>query len=265
MPLRALIVDDEYPARQELRYLLEQFDNVEIVGEAAGSNEALKLIQALEYDILFLDIKLPGISGLNLAATIQTLPQKPHIVFITAYENYALDAFGLDAVDYILKPIDKLRLKRAIEKVIVHESKSSVEARIDECKNDSHPGLAERYSIVTGQEDMMTSRIIAESKGKMILVNVNSIFYAFSEGDVVYIKTFAERMLTRFTLKDLEARLPKTNFFRTHRSFIVNIYKVKEILPFFNGTFILVVEDKERNEVPVSRNQGKKLRKILGY
>jgi len=261
MILRALIVDDEYPARQELRYLLEQLGLVEIVGEAAGSSEALKLIQALEYDILFLDIKLPGISGLDLAAKIQNMSQKPHVVFITAYDNYALDAFDLDAVDYLLKPIEKHRLKRAIEKVITQISNSDWKVSPEKGKHDFHADLAEGYS---GQEDITTGRIIAYQGDKMILIDVNNICYAFTEGDMVYIKTFENRFLTRFTLKELESRLPKNNFFRTHRSYLVNIYKVKEIYPFFNGTYLLVVEDKEKSEVPVSRIQGKKLRQILG-
>lgn len=265
MALKALIVDDEYAARQELRYLLEQFNNVEIVGEAAGAREALKLLQALEYDLLFLDINLPGINGLELAANLQKFPKKPHVVFITAYENYAVDAFGVDAVDYILKPINKPRLKRAIDKVVAKENMTGREHDTEENKSGDSAYVPENSPVAAGPEELMTNRIIAESKGKITLVNVNEIFYAYTEGDAVFIKTFAERMLTRFTLKELEARLHKSNFFRTHRSYIVNIYKVKEILPFFNGTYTLVLEDQERSEVPVSRIQAKKLRKILGY
>lgn len=264
MTLKALIVDDEYPARQELRYMLEKFDDVEVVGEAAGSTEALKLIQALDYDILFLDIKLPGINGLELAATLQTMDKRPHVIFITAYENYALDAFGLDAVDYVMKPIDKIRLKRAVEKVKNIEKQTVYQESVDIGMKETQKTM-EKSPGVGSQGDVMTGRIIAESKGKMILVDVNDIYFAFTEGEEVYIKTFTERMLVRFTMKDLEARLIKNNFFRTHRSFIVNINKVKEIHPFFTGTYILIVEDKERSEVPVSRNQAKKLRKILGY
>lgn len=251
---KVLIVDDEYAARQELRYLLEQFNNIEIVGEAAGASEALKLIEALEYDILFLDINLPGKNGLELAANLQTLARRPHVIFITAYENYALEAFEVNADDYILKPVSKARLKQAIDKVVNSESKGNVAYNTD--TNVPTPA---------GPEDMMTGRIIAESKGKMVLVDIDEICFAYIEGEVVYIKTFCEKLLARFTLKELEARLNNSNFFRTHRSYIVNIHKVKEILPFFNGTYLLVMGDKEKSEVPVSRNQARKLRKLLGY
>lgn len=264
MILRALIVDDEYPARQELRYLLEQFQDVEIVGEAAGAKEAYKLVEVLEYDILFLDINLPEVNGLELTAKFKEFSKKPQVVFITAYENYAVDAFEIDAADYIMKPINKLRLRQAIDKVI-NKKKKENEGNAAE-GNYKEPGSSSiDVSSLPGRAELISSRIIAELKGRMILVNVDDVYYAFTEGDLVYLKTYEDKMLTRFTLKELEARLNKSIFFRAHRSYIVNINKVKEIQPFFNGTYNLVLEDKERSEVPVSRNQAKKLRKILGY
>jgi len=255
--LKALIVDDEYPARQELRYLLEQYKEIEIVGEAAGAAEALKLIQVLEYDILFLDINLPEINGLELTVKFQELTKKPQVIFITAYENFAVDAFAVDAADYIMKPVNKLRLRQAINKVISKNKEG--EKPINE---DKAPGQGDEEINDPG---LIANRVIAELKGRRILVDFDDIYYAFTEGDLVYIKTFTEKMLTRFTLKELEARLKTGYFFRTHRSYIVNINKVKEIQPFFNGTYNLVLEDKEHSEVPVSRNQSKRLRKILGY
>lgn len=268
MVLKALIVDDEYPSREELRHLLAQFPEVEVVGEAASSTEALKLIQALEYNILFLDIKLSGISGLELTSKLQSLPKKPHVIFVTAYDDYAFDAFGLDAVDYILKPIEKSRLRRAIAKVMALEKiseKSMDDDSPDQSANLTSDFLQDAIPSGSGQKEVMVNRIVAEAKGKIILVDVNDIYFAFTEGASVYIKTFSEKYLIRLTLKELETRLSAINFFRTHRGFIVNIYKVKEIHPFFNGTYTLVLEDKERSEVPVSRNQSKKLRKRLGY
>ncbi|ATW27018.1 LytR/AlgR family response regulator transcription factor [Candidatus Formimonas warabiya] len=263
MILKTLIVDDEYPARQELRYLLEQFPDIEVVGEAAGATEALKLIQALEYDILFLDINLPGINGLELAASLLKLPRSPQVIFITAYDNYAVDAFDVNAVDYIMKPIAKQRLKKAIDKVHGKLKKEEEEPERKDPSGDK--GNPESYAISGERGELMSSRIIAESGEKAILVDVKDIYFAYTEGEKVFVKTFGERMHTRFTLKELEIKLGKKNFFRAHRSFIVNLDKVKEILPFFKGTCLLVLEDKERSEIPVSRNQAKILRKILGY
>lgn len=264
MKLKALIVDDEYPARKELRFLLEQFENVEVVGEATNAHEALTLIKALDYSILFLDIQMPGMTGLELGNHIKELPKAPKVIFVTAYDEYAIEAFEVEAVDYLLKPIDEKRLARAIDKIakaIAKEqqekeeknNKQEIDSK-DEPK-DSEPGPVNQIKI---------DRIPAEKQGKTILVNESDIIFAYTEQDYVYIKTHSDKLFTRYTLKELEKRLSSTMFFRTHRCYIVNLHKVREIVPFFNGTYTLIVEDGERSEVPVSRAQAKKLKKILG-
>ena len=258
MKLKALIVDDEYPARQELRYALEGIDEIEIVGEAANAQEALALIRALDYQILFLDISMPGMSGLELGAAIQELARKPYIIFVTAYDEYAVSAFEVNAVDYILKPVEPKRLKKAVDKVV------RLLAEPASAGGNGGPAgkAAEAAAEVLGQ--FRLDRIPAEKNGKTVLVNEADIVYAFTEMDGVYLKTYSDKLVTRYTLKDLAARLNPQVFFRTHRCYVVNLRKVKEIIPFFNGTLNLVVEDKEHSEVPVSRAQAKKLRKILG-
>lgn len=261
MTLKALIVDDEYPARQELRFMLGKFDNIEIVGEATSATEALALIRALDYQILFLDINLPGMNGLELGAIIQDLPRPPFVIFVTAYDEHAIEAFDVNAVDYILKPIDEKRLKRAIDRVIKAQHERIASEPV------SAPNIIPDTTKVakTTSDEIKINRIPAEKLGKTILVDISEIFFAFTEQDYVYIKTFSDKLFTRFTLKDLEVRLGGGMFFRTHRCYIVNLHKVKEIVPFFNGTYNLVLEDKDRSEVPVSRAQAKKLRKILGF
>ncbi|KUK82413.1 MAG: Response regulator [Pelotomaculum thermopropionicum] len=257
--LKALIIDDEYPARQELRFALDSFDNVEIVGEAANAQEAMELIKALDYHVLFLDISMPGMSGLELGAAIQEMPKRPFIIFVTAYDEFAVSAFEVNAVDYILKPIEQKRLEKAIDKVIrLTREPASTEAAAGSRNNKA------RF-IEDLPNQIKIDRIPAEKQGKTILVDESDIFYAFTERDYVYIKTYADKLLTRFTLKELTARLNSSVFFRTHRCYLVNLHKVKEIIPFFNGTYNLIVEDVERSEVPVSRAQAKKLRKILGF
>ncbi|GAV21898.1 LytR/AlgR family response regulator transcription factor [Carboxydothermus pertinax] len=250
MKIRTLIVDDEYPARQELRYLLGEIPEIEVVGEAATASEALALIRAVDYALLFLDIEMPGLSGLELAKEINALPRPPYVVFVTAYDEYALKAFEVNAVDYLLKPIEPKRLQKAVEKVkkLIQENGFAKEER----------------EVTFSREGSRLDRIPAEKGGKTVLVGEQDIIYAYTEQDYVYIKTFQDKYFTRFTLKELEARLNPTVFFRCHRCFIVNLQKVREIVPFFNGTYTLVVDDKEKSEVPVSRAQAKKLRKILG-
>ncbi|WP_027364174.1 LytR/AlgR family response regulator transcription factor [Desulfotruncus alcoholivorax] len=259
MKLKALIVDDEYPARQELRFLLNNFNNIEIVGEAANAQEALALIKALDYQILFLDISMPGMTGLELGAAIQELPQQPHVIFITAYDEYAVQAFEVNAVDYLLKPVEPGRLKKAIDKVVKasHENSGN---NVEKAVSDT-----DKTKVKIDPSQIRIDRIPAEKQGKTVLVAESDIFYAFTEQDYIYIKTFNDKLFTRFTLKELEARLNPQVFFRTHRCYLVNLHKVREIVPFFNGTYNLVVEDKENSEVPVSRAQAKKLRKILGF
>ena len=256
MKLKALIVDDEYPARQELRYVLSSFDNIEIVGEATNAVEALALIKAVDYSVLFIDISMPGMNGLEIGRAIQELPRPPHVIFVTAYEEYAVSAFEVNAIDYLLKPVDPKRLKKAIDKVVRLQQDAGVAAGDNGTAQGAAAEAAPGFKI---------DRIPAEKQGKTILVTESDIFFAFTEQDYVYIKTHSDKLFTRFTLKELEARLNSGVFFRTHRCYLVNLHKVKEIVPFFNGTYNLVVEDKERSEVPVSRAQAKKLRRILGF
>lgn len=266
MKLKALIIDDEYPARQELRYALSEFDSIEIVGEAANAQEALTLIKALDYQVLFLDISMPGMNGLELGAAIQDLPKRPYIIFVTAFDEFAVSAFDVNAVDYILKPVEPKRLKKAIDKVLrLTREVMGDEAPAGTTREDRAPRENGAKAVQTGSLQFKIDRVPAEKQGKTILVGGSDIFYAFTEQDNVYIKTAADKLYTRFTLKELEARLDPQIFFRTHRCYLVNLHKVKEIVPFFNGTYNLIVEDKERSEVPVSRAQAKKLRKILGF
>lgn len=248
MKLKALIVDDEYPARQELRNLLASFTDIEVVGEAANAPEALQLIKALEHDILFLDIQMPGLNGLQMARELQRLANPPSVIFTTAYEEYAVEAFEVSALDYLLKPFDEVRLARALEK-----------ARRVMMSQGKKPGGTAK---TRGVEPI--NRIPVEKWDKTVLINQDDIVYAYTEDDYVYIKLFNDKMLTRYTLKDLESRLAGGGFFRAHRQYLVNLRKVREILPYFKGAFTLVVEDAQRTEIPVSRANVKKLKKLLG-
>lgn len=269
MKLKALIVDDEYPARKELRFLLNKFDNIEVVGEATNAQEALTLIKALDYSILFLDIEMPGMNGLEVGAKVQEMPNPPHVVFVTAYDEYAVRAFEVNAVDYILKPFDEKRLTQTINKIVKitqQQQQQQAGAVPAGAPQSDAPSLVPEGISLPGQkpQHIKIDRIPAEKQGKTILVNESDIIFAFTEQDYVYIKTYNDKLFTRFTLKELESRLNPAIFFRTHRCYLVNLHKVKEIIPFFNGTYTLIVEDNEKGEVPVSRAQAKKLRKILG-
>ncbi len=254
MEIKALIVDDEYPARKELRHLLERYPFVQVVGEATNCREALQLIEALDYSVVFLDIDMPGGSGLDLSRQLkQRGSTSPRVIFVTAHDNFALDAFSVDAVDYLLKPVDPRRLDRAIQKLLATAVRPAPPSR---------PQGEER------KEDRPAARplglIPVEHKGKTILLEEKNIIYLFASNDYTYIKTAREKYLTRYTLKELEQRLSGQIFIRCHRSYLVNIKKAKEVVPLYNGTLVLIVDDAEKSEVPVSRSQAKIIRKLLG-
>jgi len=254
MVLRALIVDDEYPARMELRYQLGQFPDVEVIGEATNAREAMALINALDYDVIFLDVQMPGMTGLELAKSLKGRPVVPKVVFVTAYENYAVSAFEIPATDYLLKPIEGERLAETIQRLREAKEGAAGEARgeageaADRAPAESKPPL---------------TFLMCEKDEKQIPLPLNEIVYIFSEGYNVFVQTYSERYLTRHTLQELTERLPSNQFFRSHRSYLVNIFQVKEISPYFNGAYILKLKDKEHSEVIVSRSNVKRMKQLF--
>lgn len=252
MKMRALLVDDESPARKELRYLLKSFNDVQIVGEAENAIEAMELINNVDYSIIFLDINMPGINGIDLARQLSERPDPPAVIFTTAHEEYAFEAFNVHAFDYLLKPIRLKRLEEALK--TVRERKkliSAAQGKEIHQKNDS--------------ADMRPLEVVpGEHNSKTILIRPEEILYISTDKDNVYIKTETKSYLTRYTLRELEARLDSRSFFRTHRCYLVNIKKMRELIPYFNGTYTVVIGDKEKIEIPVSRTQARKLKEILG-
>ncbi|MCL4499556.1 MAG: response regulator [Chloroflexi bacterium] len=241
--LRTLIVDDEAPARAELRYLLESIDGVKVVGEATNTEEALELVRALSYDAIFIDIQMPGLTGLEAANKLGESPNPPAIIFVTAYSEHAVRAFELDAVDYLVKPIDEDRLMLTINKIVRQRSGRT-----------QPPQPA----------DIEIERIPVESRGKTILLPIADIVFVNSKSDLVFAHTADSTYLTRFTLKDLERRLRNKGFFRTHRAYLVNLHHVEEIVPMWGQNYMLRVSCAKQNEVPVSRRRSQKLKSILG-
>jgi DNA-binding LytR/AlgR family response regulator len=242
MEIKALIVDDEAPARAELRYMLEKMTNVKVVGEATSAEEALELVQAIEYDVIFLDIQMPSLSGIDLASEIKQLPRHPFIVFVTAYSEHAVKAFELEAIDYLVKPFEEERLIKTIAKIVKIKAKE--------------PLVATTISEI--------ERVPVQSKDKTILLPVKEIVFANSNEENVIVHTFKNRYSTKYSLKDLERKLAKKGFFRVHRSYLVNLHHVEEIIPMFGRTYILRVKCTHHTEIPVSRRRGPKLKTILG-
>lgn len=270
MRARALIVDDEAPAREELRYLLDDFDRVQVVGEATNVEEALVLLGSLTYDVVLLDIRMPGGTGLDIAASLREMQQRPKIIFTTAFPDYAVAAFDLEAVDYLVKPFDAERLQRALDRALDGtwddaDSSAGAGRRIA----GSNMALSGRTSGsggtpghgAGGAESL--GRIPVQRDGRTVLVDQTSIIYASAARGYSYLQLADERALVSFSLNELERRL-HGHFFRTHRSYLVNLDHVRELVPDFKGGLALVMDDRQRSRVEVSRRQARELRKALG-
>lgn len=256
--LRALIIDDEPPARAELRYQLERHADVQVIGEAANAREALQLVQALEYDVLFLDIQMPLATGLDLARALREhRPRPPFVVFVTAHDEHAIPAFDLGAADYLLKPVAAERLQDTLSRLrFLKGQAASAEA-------DTRTEAADR----TPQAPAEAPRFIAGVDGeRTIPVPLREISYLVAEGDAVYlVSAGGGRYQVRATLHELQRTLPAQTFFRCHRGYIVNVREVSEIVPFFNGTYTLKMKGAQRAEVPVSRSNAKRLREVFRF
>ena len=242
--LRALIVDDEYPAREELRYLLRSFEEVEVVGEAADAVEALQLIKSINYDVCFIDIRMPGRSGLDLVKEISRGPTHPAVVFVTAYPDHAVEAFDLDAADYLVKPFDEARLTRALERILERGTQ------------ESHPAVA----VASSDQDF--DKIAVPGHDRTVLLDVKEVVYAVAANGYSHLITASGRHLVSQSLLELERRLGKRGFFRAHRAYLINLSKAKEIVPDFAGALQVVMENDDR--VPVSRRQARALKSFLG-
>jgi DNA-binding LytR/AlgR family response regulator len=276
VPARCLIVDDESPARQELRHLLEGFDDVVVVGEATTAEEAQVLIGSVDYDLVLLDIRMPGMGGLELARTLAGTATPPAIVFTTAYPDHAVEAFDLEAADYLVKPFDGERLRRAIDRALEQrlergrdasaESAATATATADAVEDDAN-------ASASSFQPPTVARIPVHKGGRILLVEEPRIAYAEAARGYAYLKLVTpnvgqvqladDRLLTSYTLHDLEERF-SDGFVRTHRSFLVNLRHVREVVPQVGGTLTLVMGDRDRSQVPVARRQAADVRRRLG-
>jgi len=242
MKLRAIIVDDEPLARSEMRYLLDRVGKVEVLGEASTAAEAYKLMDAICYDIAFIDINMPGMSGLELTEKMKSLSCQPAVIFTTAYSQFAVKAFELDVVDYLVKPVSEERLLTAVEKV---------RKRLKSWR--------EKTAAPVAQID----RIPLNKNGKTFLLCPAEIYYIESHGEFTIIHSEKGKFMSSVRLKDFEARLQKHSFFRAHRSYIVNLDHVVEMVALYGGLYSLKLKDPNHSEVPVSRRQSRELKSLI--
>ncbi|MEH6943179.1 LytR/AlgR family response regulator transcription factor [Bacillus sp. JJ722] len=244
--LRAFIVDDEPLARDELTYLLNRCKAIEIVGEADNVTDAIEQLPYMDADVIFLDIQLAEESGLDLAERLQSMVDRPEIVFATAYDEYALKAFELSAFDYILKPFDENRVHQTILKL-----KKTIESKRG--YGITEEGKKEGHSI---------EKLAVNLEDRIALVNVKDILYLSSEEGKTIIATSTMKYETTESLVAFERKLMYTSLFRVHRGFLVNLDQVKELQPWFHSTYNLIMQDGA--SVPVSRTYTKELKKRIG-
>jgi two-component system, LytTR family, response regulator LytT len=258
MPLSTVIVDDEQLARDELNFLLKNVDDVQVVAQGKNGLEAVSLIKEHSPDLVFLDVQMPGLDGFGVIKKL--LDRKismPQVVFATAFDQYAVKAFEVNAVDYLLKPFDKKRVVQAIEKA--RHKKLTVEGSPNE-KLETLVRLLEQKK--TKPE---TSKVLIRSAGRLMLVDQKEICYASIEDGVISVVTpTMEGHSNCRTLEELLDSLDSSLFWRAHRGFVVNINRIKEVVPWFKSSYQLRMDDKKQTEIPVSRAQTKRLRELFG-
>ncbi|MDE3156225.1 MAG: response regulator transcription factor [Acidobacteriota bacterium] len=253
MDLRAVVVDDEQPARDELCYLLEQAGGVEVVARAGDGPEALAAVERLMPDLLFLDVQMPGPSGFEVARQLVAEGLQPHIVFVTAFDQYAIEAFDVNAVDYLLKPVDPARLELALERA---RRRVDHERPIDQRLEKIVQMVAERQS--------RRERLAIKVGERLLLVQADDIIYASMADEGITVASSQGTGTSNYrTLDELQAHLDPATFWRVHRSHLVNINKIREIVPWFSRNYLLKMKDAKDTEIPVSRTQTRRLRDYL--
>jgi DNA-binding LytR/AlgR family response regulator len=249
MKLRTLIVDDEAPARERLKRLLSRNDSVELIGEAEDGKRAVEIIEKINPDLVLLDIQMPELDGFGV---IKMLTKPPLIVFVTAYDQYAIQAFEVNALDYLLKPFTKVRLDRAIEKATQELSK----------KADFTTKIDALFQTLNKQKRYL-ERVAVRHEGRIFVIPVNEIDWIGAEEGSIYLHIKDGRYLTNYTLDEFDSSLSPRTFFRAHRSAILNLTKVKEIIPWFAGSYQARLSSGV--EIDISRNRVKELRQIIDW
>jgi two-component system, LytTR family, response regulator LytT len=259
-PFKVIVVDDEQLARDELCYQLEQIGDVDIVAQAGNGLEALSAVDRFDPDLVFLDVQMPGLGGFEVARRLLDRGEEPPaVVFVTAFDQHAIEAFEVNAVDYLLKPVEagrlELALDRARRRVEAERSSSPPPVR--------HDQLEQIVKMMAGRQ-ARREQVAVKVGERFMLVQAEEIIYASLADESINIVTGQVAGTSNYrTLDDLQARLDPEVFWRVHRSHLVNINKIKEIVPWFSRNYILRMKDAKSTEIPVSRAQTKRLREYL--
>jgi two-component system LytT family response regulator/two-component system response regulator LytT len=250
--ITTLLVDDEVLARDELAYLLKDHPDLEISAQADNGVEAVKLIEDLEPDLVFLDVQMPGRDGISVIRQLRERDVPlPYFVLVTAYDQYAVEAFRLEAMDYLLKPVEKERLAETVQRArrVIQERQAQAEA--------AAPAVGARPAPVR------TKLLVRTNQRNLIVDSQEMIYATIDDGIISVVTTSVEGQLNYKTLEELQTNLDPETFWRAHRSFLVNIHHIKEVIPWFKSSFQIRMDDKRHTEIPVSRVQTKRLRTLF--
>jgi two-component system, LytTR family, response regulator LytT len=257
MAINTIIVDDEKPARDELAFLLKGFPEINVIGQGKNGVEAVSLIKEHAPDLVFLDVQMPGLDGFGvLKKLVERKMKVPHVVFATAFDHYAVQAFDVNAVDYVLKPFDKARISKAIQR-----ARREIEA---------HTSPTERLEqlvlqLGTGKQNSSPPvKLLVKSQQRLLLVGAEDLVFASIQDGVISVTAKDTEGTSNYrTLEELNAALDSESFWRPHRSYLVNIHHIKEVVPWFKSGYMLKMNDKKATEIPVSRAQTKRLRELF--
>jgi two-component system LytT family response regulator/two-component system response regulator LytT len=245
MPINTIIVDDEKPARDELAFLLKGVQEVNVIGQGKNGVEAL-------------DVQMPGLDGFGvLKKLVERKMKMPHVVFATAYDQYAVQAFEVNAVDYVLKPFDKSRIAKAIQRARkMIDTQTTATDRLEQLVNQ----------LATARQNPPSPavKVLVTTQQKLLLVNAEDLIFASIDGGMITVMARDLEGSSNYrTLEEMEEALASDVFWRPHRSYLVNIHHIKEVIPWFKSTFMLKMDDKKHTQVPVSRSQTKRLRELF--
>uniref|UniRef100_Q029M9 Transcriptional regulator, LytR/AlgR family n=1 Tax=Solibacter usitatus (strain Ellin6076) TaxID=234267 RepID=Q029M9_SOLUE len=250
--LTTVVVDDEQLACDELAFLLKDFPEIEVIARGSNGLEAVDLIRKLEPELVFLDVNMPGLDGLGVVRRLRDQDlELPHFIFVTAYDQYAVEAFRLEAMDYLLKPVERGRLAETIERA---------RRAIQEKRAPEFPAPAPK----SPSQAATRTKLLVRANSRNFIVDANEVIYAtIDDGLITLVTTNLEGHSNYRTIEDLQANLDREMFWRVHRSYLVNINRIKEVVPWFKSSYQLRMDDKKHTEIPVSRVQTRRLRELF--
>ena len=247
MKIKAMIAEDERMPREELESLLSRHKDFELCPSATNGKELLDLYEIHFPDVIFLDIQMPALHGMEVAKHLRKLEKPPLIIFTTAYDEYAVEAFGLDAIDYLLKPFGDDRLQETLIRI----------------RNKLAEATDSQKSAEDKKQTSKISKMLLDDGERLFVVDPKTIYYLVREERLVYVHTQNKIYHTKLTLQNLEEKLSPFNFFRSHRSYLVNLYYIDEIVPWVNGAYTIIMKDANKTRIPVSRLAVRDLLQIL--